>query len=156
MPRFLFCICQVEFEEARKELQAELDKGTSVDQLRKKILKGNIEKKVSKQLQNKKYFTAERIQRRNRDITELLNKHKPIVTEEQVKATPKQPTVLDLFTKSLQEGDDRDVLSRKLFKIGDKEILVRIPDRHFIFSSFALTRLIGFLRSQGNCHKGSR
>ncbi|KAM0827910.1 hypothetical protein ACQ4PT_067884 [Festuca glaucescens] len=113
----------VEFEEARKELQAELDKGTSIDQLRKKILKGNIEKKVSKQLENKKYFSVERIQRRNRDITQLLNKHKPGVTKEQVQAAPKQPTVLDLFTKSLQEGDDCDVLSRKLFKFGDKEIL---------------------------------
>lgn len=113
----------VEFEEARRELQAELDNGASVDQLRKKILKGNLEKKVSKQLEKKKYFSVERIQRRNRDITQLLNKHKPMVTEEQVKATPKQPTVLDLFTKSLQEGDNCDVLSRKLFKIGDGEIL---------------------------------
>ncbi|KAI4965834.1 hypothetical protein ZWY2020_048073 [Hordeum vulgare] len=113
----------VEFEEARRELQAELDNGASVDQLRKKILKGNLEKKVSKQLEKKKYFSVERIQRRNRDITQLLNKHKPMVTEEQVKATPKQPTVLDLLTKSLQEGDNCDVLSRKLFKIGDGEIL---------------------------------
>jgi alpha-glucan,water dikinase len=133
-----------------------LDKGTSVDQLRKKILKGNIEKKVSKQLENKKYFSVERIQRRNRDVTQLLNKHKPVVTEEQVKAAPKQPTVLDLFTKSLQEGDDCDVLSRKLFKISDKEILVRMPARYFIFLSFALTRLIELLHSEGNCHKGSR
>ncbi|XP_048540331.1 alpha-glucan water dikinase, chloroplastic-like [Triticum urartu] len=113
----------VEFEEARKELQAELDNGASVDQLRKKIVKGNLEKKVSKQLEKKKYFSVERIQRRNRDITQLLNKHKPVVTEKQVKAAPKQPTVLDLFTKSLQEGDNCDVLSRKLFKIGDEEIL---------------------------------
>ncbi|KQK18353.1 alpha-glucan water dikinase, chloroplastic isoform X1 [Brachypodium distachyon] len=113
----------VEFEEARKELQAELDKGASIDQLRKKILKGNLEKKVSKQLENKKYFSVERIQRRNKDIMQLLNKHKPVITEEQVKAAPKQPTVLDLFTKSLQEEDGFDVLSRKLFKFGDKEIL---------------------------------
>ncbi|VAI73638.1 unnamed protein product [Triticum turgidum subsp. durum] len=111
----------VEFEEARKELQAELDNGASVDQLRKKIVKGNLE--ISKQLEKKKYFSVERIQRRNRDITQLLNKHKPVVTEKQVKAAPKQPTVLDLFTKSLQEGDNCDVLSRKLFKIGDEEIL---------------------------------
>ncbi|VAI85793.1 unnamed protein product [Triticum turgidum subsp. durum] len=113
----------VEFEEARKELQAELDNGASVDQLRKKIVKGNLEKKVSKQLEKKKYFSVERIQRRNRDITQLLNKHKPVVTEQQVKAAPKQPTVFDLFTKSLQEGNNCDVLSRKLFKIGDEEIL---------------------------------
>uniref|UniRef100_A0A0E0PYA1 alpha-glucan, water dikinase n=1 Tax=Oryza rufipogon TaxID=4529 RepID=A0A0E0PYA1_ORYRU len=112
----------VEFEEARKELQSELDKGTSVEQLRNKILKGNIETKVSKQLKDKKYFSVERIQRKKRDIVQLLKKHKPTVMEAQVE-TPKQPTVLDLFTKSLQEQDNCEVLSRKLFKLGDKEIL---------------------------------
>ncbi|XP_040380962.1 alpha-glucan water dikinase, chloroplastic [Oryza brachyantha] len=112
----------VEFEEARKELQAELDKGTSIEQLRKKILKGNIETKVSKQLKNKKYFSVERIQRKQRDVMQLLNKHKPTIMEVQVEA-PKQPTVLDLFTKSLQEQDSCEVLNRKLFKFGDKEIL---------------------------------
>lgn len=113
----------VEFEEARKELQAELDKGISIDQLRKKILKTDIERKVSKQLKNKKYFSLERIQRKKRDILQLLNKHKHTVIEEKVETAPKQPTVLDLFTKSLQEKDDCEVLSRKLFKFGDKEIL---------------------------------
>ncbi|WVZ77602.1 hypothetical protein U9M48_025453 [Paspalum notatum var. saurae] len=113
----------VEFEEARKELQAELDKGISIDQLKKKILKGNIESKVSKQLKNKKYFTVERIQRKKRDIMQLLTKHKHTVIEEQVEVSPKQPTVLDLFTKSLQETDGCEVLSRKLFKFSSKEIL---------------------------------
>ncbi|KAL0364189.1 UNVERIFIED_CONTAM: Alpha-glucan water dikinase, chloroplastic [Sesamum angustifolium] len=39
-----------EFEEARKELQVELEKGVSVDEIRKKITKGEIQTKVSKQL----------------------------------------------------------------------------------------------------------
>ncbi|XP_021304642.1 alpha-glucan water dikinase, chloroplastic isoform X2 [Sorghum bicolor] len=113
----------VELEEARKELQAEVDKGISIDQLRQKILKGNIESKVSKQLKNKKYFSVERIQRKKRDIMQLLSKHKHTVMEEKVEVAPKQPTVLDLFTKSLHEKDGCEVLSRKLFKFGDKEIL---------------------------------
>ncbi|AQK82749.1 alpha-glucan water dikinase 1 chloroplastic isoform X1 [Zea mays] len=113
----------VEFEEARKELQAEVDKGISIDQLRQKILKGNIESKVSKQLKNKKYFSVERIQRKKRDITQLLSKHKHTLVEDKVEVVPKQPTVLDLFTKSLHEKDGCEVLSRKLFKFGDKEIL---------------------------------
>ncbi|KAL6604777.1 hypothetical protein ACP70R_042721 [Stipagrostis hirtigluma subsp. patula] len=113
----------VEFEEARKELQAELDKGISVDQLRKKMLKGNIESKVSKQLKNKKYFSVERIQRKQRDVMQLLTKHKHTITADQVEVAPKQPTILDLFTKSLQEKDGCEVLSRKLFKFGDNEIL---------------------------------
>ncbi|KAK3129179.1 hypothetical protein QOZ80_6BG0473150 [Eleusine coracana subsp. coracana] len=113
----------LEFEEARKELQAELDKGISVDQLKKKILKGNIESKVSKQLKNKKYFSVERIQRKKRDIMQLLNKHKHDVIEEKVETAPMQPTVLDLFTQSLQDKVGCEILSRKLFKFGDKEIL---------------------------------
>lgn len=113
----------VEFEEARKELQAELDKGISIDELRKKILKGNIESKVSKQLKNKKYFTVERIQRKQRDIMQLLSKHKYTLIEEQVEVASKQPTALDLYTKYLQEKDGCEVLSRKLFKFGSKEIL---------------------------------
>ncbi|CAN6195188.1 unnamed protein product [Urochloa humidicola] len=112
----------VEFEEARKELQAEVDKGISIDQLRKKILKGNIESKVSKQLKNKKYFSVERIQRKKRDIMQLLTKHKHTVIEEHVEVSAKQPTVLDLFTKSL-EKDGCEVINRKLFKFGGKEIL---------------------------------
>ncbi|RLN13330.1 alpha-glucan water dikinase, chloroplastic isoform X2 [Panicum miliaceum] len=113
----------VEFEEARKELQAEVDKGMSIDQLRKKILKGNIESKVSKQLKNKKYFSVERIQRKKRDIMLILSKHKHTVIEEQVEVAPKQLTVLDLFTKSLQKKDGCEVLSKKLFKFGGKQIL---------------------------------
>jgi alpha-glucan, water dikinase len=137
-------VWQLEFEEARKELQAELDNGISIDQLRKKILKGNIESKVSKQLKNKKY-SVERIQRKKRDIMQLLNKHKHNVIEEKVATTPKQLTVLDQFTQSLQEKVGCEVLSRKLFKFGDREILVRFLDRHLIFSNLAFTMLIELL-----------
>lgn len=142
-----FTICQVEFEEARKELHSELDKGISIDQLRQKILKGNIESKVSKQLKNKKYFSVERIQRKKRDIMQFLSKHKHTVMREKVEVALKQPTVLDLFTKSLLEKDGCEVLSRKLFKFGDKEILVRILDRFFAFLALTSTRLIKLLSS---------
>jgi len=123
--------------------------GISIDQLRQKILKGNIESKVSKQLKNKKYFSVERIQRKKRDIMQLLSKHKHTVMEEKVEVAPKQPTVLDLFlfTKSLHEKDGCEVLSRKLFKFGDKEILVRILDSLFAFPALASTKLIKLLSS---------
>ncbi|XP_051203433.1 alpha-glucan water dikinase, chloroplastic isoform X2 [Lolium perenne] len=126
---------KVEYEAARAELTEELSRGVPLEKLRARLTKKpesserdatatkELERKVSKQEKKKKKYSVERIQRKNRDITQLLNKHKPGVTKEQVQAAPKQPTVLDLFTKSLQEGDDCDVLSRKLFKIGDKEIL---------------------------------
>lgn len=106
-----------------------MDKGISIDQLRKKILKGDIESKVSKQLKNKKYFSVERIQRKQRDIMQILSKHKHTVIEEKAEVALKQPTVLDHFTKSLQENDGCEVLSRKLFKFSGKEILVRTLDR---------------------------
>ena len=108
-----------------------MDKGTSIDQLRKKILKGNIESKVSKQLKNKNYFSVERIQRKKRDVMQILSKHKHTVIEEQAEVAPKQLTVLDLFTNSLQK-DGCEVLSKKLFKFGDKQILVRILKIFFV------------------------
>ncbi|KAM0856328.1 hypothetical protein ACQ4PT_049161 [Festuca glaucescens] len=131
---------KVEYEAARAELTEELNRGVPLEKLRARLTETpesserdapaskttatkELEKRASKQEKKKKKYSVERIQRKNRDITQLLNKHKPGVTKEQVQAAPKQPTVLDLFTKSLQEGDDCDVLSRKLFKIGDKEIL---------------------------------
>ena len=123
-----------------------MDKGTSIDQLRKKILKGNIESKVSKQLKNKKYFSVERIQRKKRDIMQILSKHKHTVIEEQAEVAPKQLTVLDLFTNSLQK-DGFEVLSKKLFKFGDKQILVRIIMIFFIFPDLSSTMLIKLLSS---------
>ena len=124
-----------------------MDKGISIDQLRKKILKGNIESKVSKQLKNKKYFSVERIQRKKRDIMQILSKHKHTVIEEQAEVTPKQLTVLDLLTNSLQKKDGCEVLSKKLFKFGDKQILVRIIMIFFIFPDLSSTMLIKLLSS---------
>ena len=124
-----------------------MDKGISIDQLRKKILKGNIESKVSKQLKNKKYFSVERIQRKKRDIMQILSKHKHTVIEEQAEVAPKQLTVLDLLTNSLQKKDGCEVLSKKLFKFGDKQILVRIIMIFFIFPDLSSTMLIKLLSS---------
>ena len=124
-----------------------MDKGTSIDQLRKKILKGNIESKVSKQLKNKNYFSVERIQRKKRDIMQILSKHKHTVIEEQAEVAPKQLTVLDLLTNSLQKKDGCEVLSKKLFKFGDKQILVRIIMIFFIFPDLSSTMLIKLLSS---------
>ena len=124
-----------------------MDKGISIDQLRKKILKGNIESKVSKQLKNKNYFSVERIQRKKRDIMQILSKHKHTVIEEQAEVAPKQLTVLDLLTNSLQKKDGCEVLSKKLFKFGDKQILVRIIMIFFIFPDLSSTMLIKLLSS---------
>ncbi|CAM0912166.1 unnamed protein product [Alopecurus aequalis] len=122
---------KVEYEAARAELIDELNRGVPLEKLRARLTKtpesserdAPVSQTTTIKEHKKKVSKLERIHRRNRDITQLLNKHKPVVTEEQVKAAPKQPTVLDLFTESLQEVDDCEVISRKLFKIGDKKIL---------------------------------
>jgi alpha-glucan,water dikinase len=50
-------------------LQIELEKGASLDEIQKKITKGEIQTKVAKQLrQRKKYFSVEKSQRKKRDL----------------------------------------------------------------------------------------
>lgn len=115
----------MEFEEARKELQLELDKGTSLAELRKKIMKGNIQSKVSKQLKTKKYFTVEKIQRKKRDIMQLLNKHAPEIVEQKISDLPKASRVLELCLKTMEEQDGGLILNKKHFKLDDKGLLVR-------------------------------
>ncbi|KAM0898304.1 hypothetical protein ACQ4PT_022016 [Festuca glaucescens] len=69
--------------------------------------------------------TAGSIGRKNRDVMQLLSKNAS--TNDQVnkaaEATPSKCTVLDLFIKSLQEKHGSQVLCKKVFKLGEKEIL---------------------------------
>ncbi|XP_043704280.1 alpha-glucan water dikinase, chloroplastic-like isoform X1 [Telopea speciosissima] len=113
-----------EFEEARKELQAELDKGSSLDEIRKKIVKGEIQTKVSKQLEKKRYFTVERIQRKERDFMQLLNKYTAKSVKEKVSVPPQSPTAVELFLKAKGEQDGGTILNKLFFKLGDKELRV--------------------------------
>ncbi|PPD97840.1 hypothetical protein GOBAR_DD05148 [Gossypium barbadense] len=120
-------LVQREFEEARKELQSELEKGASLDEIRKKITKGEIKTKVAKQLQNKKYFSPERIQRKQRDLMQLLNKHAVKVVEESisVEVEPKPLTAVEPFAKE-KELDGSPVMNKKIYKLGEKELLVLV------------------------------
>lgn len=118
----------MEFEEARKELQLELDKGISLAELRKKIMKGNIQTKVSKQLKTAKYFTIERIQRKKRDIMQLLNKYSPEIVEQKISDLPKASTVLELCLKPIEEQDGVVILNKEHFKLDDKGLLVLVTN----------------------------
>lgn len=106
-------------------MQIELDKGITLSELRNKILKGNIQSKVSKQLKTKKYFSIERVQRKKRDIMQLINKYAPETIIEKVVAPSKPPTVLDVISKAVEEQNGCVVLNKKVFKLDDKELLVR-------------------------------
>uniref|UniRef100_A0A1D1ZGH5 Alpha-glucan water dikinase, chloroplastic n=1 Tax=Anthurium amnicola TaxID=1678845 RepID=A0A1D1ZGH5_9ARAE len=116
----------MEFEEARKELQLELDKGISLEELRKKIMKGNIQSKVSKQLEKKNYFTIERIQRKKRDIMQLINKYTPDDAKKRISYTSRTPTILESFAKSKEEQDGDHIVYKKSFKLDNKELLVLV------------------------------
>ncbi|KAK9108139.1 hypothetical protein Syun_024150 [Stephania yunnanensis] len=100
-----------EFEEARKDLQNELDKGSSLEEIRKKVTKGDIQLKVSKQ---KKRRTVERIQRKKRDLMQLLNKHTARIVEEQSFIASEAPTAIQLFSKSKEEQDGGAILNKKV------------------------------------------
>ncbi|KAL6007085.1 hypothetical protein ACLOJK_032581 [Asimina triloba] len=116
----------MEFEEARKELQHELDQGTSLEEIRKKIVKGNIQTKVSKQLETKKKFRVESIQRKNRDVMQFLNKYTTEAIKAEASPTEKPPTMLERWLQAKQEQDGGDLLNKKTFKLGDKELLVLV------------------------------
>ncbi|XP_034899936.1 alpha-glucan water dikinase, chloroplastic isoform X3 [Populus alba] len=123
-----------EFEKAREELQTELYKGVSIDEIQKKITKGEIKTEESKQLQNKRYFSNERIQRKKWDIMQLVNKHAAKSVEDKVsksaegKASVESKVLkaVELFAKKKEEHDGGAVLNKKIFKLADKELLVLV------------------------------
>ncbi|CAA0819704.1 Alpha-glucan water dikinase 1- chloroplastic [Striga hermonthica] len=125
-----------EFEEARKELQAELDKGASLDEIRKIITKGEIQTKVSKQLAKKRYFTAEKIQRKKRDTMSLLTKFTPVPVEEKASSAPEVFSAVQQFSREKEDHINGSVVSKRVYKLGDKELLVLVakhPDKTQIY-----------------------
>lgn len=120
----------MEFEEARKDLKRELDKGISLAELRERILKGSVQTEVSKQLKTRKYFTVERIQRKKRDTSLLINKYSSKPDEVKISPSTRAPTGLELYAKGIEDRDSGHVLNRKLFKLGDKELMVLVTNPH--------------------------
>ncbi|CAK9158146.1 unnamed protein product [Ilex paraguariensis] len=115
-----------EFEEARKELQIELEKGTSLDEIRKKIVTGEIKTKVAKQLEKKNYVTVQRIQRKKRDLLQVVSKYASRPVEEKVPTKPQALSAIALFAKEKAEQGVGPVLNKKIFKLADGELLVYI------------------------------
>lgn len=108
-------------------MRAEFQKGSSIDDIRKKITIGGIATKVTKQLENKKVFRIERIQRKKMDVMQLLNKHRSKSVEGKVlvEVDPSVLTALEHFAKAKEEHDGNIIHSKKLYKLGDKGLLVR-------------------------------
>ncbi|KAF5741084.1 alpha-glucan water dikinase chloroplastic [Tripterygium wilfordii] len=114
-----------EFDEARKELQDELEKGVSLDEIRKKITKGEIKTKVAKQLQHKRYFSIEKIQRKKRDLKQLINKYAAKLMVEKSPDEPVTLKTLELYARAKEERDG-PILSKRIYKLADMEFLVLV------------------------------
>lgn len=107
-------------------MQSELEKGISLDEIRKKIIKGEIQTKVSDALKTKKYFRTERIQRKQRDFMQILNKHAAEPMEKKnISVEPKALSAVELFANAIEEQDRESILNKKICKLADKELLVR-------------------------------
>jgi len=114
-------------------LQAELEKGASVDEIQKKIAKGEIKTKVSKQLKNKQYFRVDRIQRKKRDLMQLINRNAAKDIDQQLADAdqqfvdaPKSLTIIERYANAKEEEYDTDsVLNKKTYKLADNNLLVR-------------------------------
>ncbi|KAK4429801.1 Alpha-glucan water dikinase, chloroplastic [Sesamum alatum] len=114
-----------EFEEARKDLQVELEKGASLEEIRKKITKGEIQTMVSKPLPKKIHFTTERIQRKKRDVMSLLTKFASVHIEEKVSSEPEVLSAIQQLSKA-KEDQYGPTMSKKIYKLADKELLVLV------------------------------
>ncbi|CAM8982027.1 unnamed protein product [Rhodiola kirilowii] len=132
---------KVEYEAARTELLEEVAKGVSIEDLRFRLTKkkgeekleesipsgsGSNTTKVAKQSQIKKSFKTERIQRKKRDILQILHKHTSDFVEDRVSFTPKPLSVIQLYAKEKEEQGDCTLLNKKVYKLGDKELLALV------------------------------
>lgn len=96
-----------------------------MDEIRKKIIKGEVQTQVAKQLKTKKYFRAERIQRKKRDLRQIINRLVDENIVEQFKDVPKVLTVIEQYAKAREEYESGPVLNKKIYKLDDNDLLVR-------------------------------
>uniref|UniRef100_A0A1J3IBP2 alpha-glucan, water dikinase n=1 Tax=Noccaea caerulescens TaxID=107243 RepID=A0A1J3IBP2_NOCCA len=140
-----------EYEAARMELREEMMRGASVEDLRAKLLKkdnvsdspktngtssserktiakGDVQKKVPKQLKQKQYFRTEKIQRKGRDLNKLISKHVADFVEPKSKSStePRALKALEIYAKAKEEEETTPVFSKKIFKLDGSEILVLV------------------------------
>lgn len=135
-------------------MQVELENGTSLSEIRKKITKGEIKTKVTKQLEKKKYFSVERIQRKKRDIMQILTKYPSQAGGESISAEPKSLSAFELFANAKKEQIDGSLLNNKIFNLGDGKVLVRNYLVNFVtkLKLFGITSTICYLYIfQGTC-----
>nr|XP_011464043.1 PREDICTED: alpha-glucan water dikinase 1, chloroplastic isoform X2 [Fragaria vesca subsp. vesca]XP_011464044.1 PREDICTED: alpha-glucan water dikinase 1, chloroplastic isoform X2 [Fragaria vesca subsp. vesca] len=136
---------KVEYEAARTELLEEVARGASIQELQARLTKksdsgnsheqsqaGNKEvSKAAKKHESKQVYRTGRINRKQRDLMKILNKHttKPVdeaklANEESAK--PKALKAVELFAKEKEEQDGASTLNKQIYKLGDKDLLVLV------------------------------
>ncbi|KAJ0678495.1 putative alpha-glucan, water dikinase [Helianthus annuus] len=134
---------KMEYEAARAELYDEIAKGISLEDIRTRLTKkdgtsskqdtnaseGQKQTKVQKSAVKKRSYSTQRIQRKKRDLMQLLNKHIPVSiksAEEKTSIKPKTLSAVELYSKSIEEQINIDILNKKTFKLADEELLVLV------------------------------
>ncbi|GLJ13650.1 hypothetical protein SUGI_0217250 [Cryptomeria japonica] len=113
-----------EYEEARKAVQAELVKGISVADIRKKLQLGGTQMKCDSR--QEKMQTFQHIPRKKRDTSYLLNKYSDKATESKISAMSIKDNTSHLDAYAMEGLDGRTILQKTTFKLGDKQLLVHL------------------------------
>lgn len=98
--------------------------------MRKRIVKGEIKTKVAKQLAKKSYFTIEKIQRKQRDLAQIINRNVPWSGSEsgsgveQILSEPQSLSTIELFAKAKEEQVDGPIINKKIYKVANSELMV--------------------------------
>ena len=69
-------------------------------------------------------FSTDRVQRRKRDIMSLLTKYKPEAINENISHAPEVLSPIKQFSMDKEAHIDGPILNKKIYKLGDKELLV--------------------------------
>lgn len=73
-----------------------------------------------------KSTTPQRIQRKKRDVLQILNKFPQKTETVKVSAVERELSALELCSKVMEELDAGSVLQKKIYKLDNKELLVRL------------------------------
>ncbi|GJW53834.1 alpha-glucan water dikinase 1, chloroplastic-like protein isoform X1 [Tanacetum coccineum] len=131
----------VEYEAARAELYEEVARGNSIEKIRARLTKKDDtsskqvtgasegeKKTISQKPVEKRTYSGQRIQRKKRDLMQLLSKHIPVSVksvEEKVSMEPKTLSAVELYIKSIEDKDG-NVINKKTYRIDDAELSVLV------------------------------
>eukprot|EP00850_Spirogloea_muscicola_P002179 SM000008S22268 [mRNA] locus=s8:686800:696461:- [translate_table: standard] len=119
---------QRNFAEARKDLQKEVLSGATVDDIRQRFTGGKKEVAAPPPPQVKPPPSTTTITRKKRDAMELINRFGPAATEGMEPPPPPEPTPLELGAQVMEGNDDNKVVHKKVYKIGEEQLLVLVTN----------------------------